>query len=461
MPVNLLKPLNDTVISNTEKAFIRNLQGNILTGHGREHVILVFVSIDPPRNSEARDYLRRYPVTSAEDQLEDRHKFKLLGEPGRVVRLVALSHSGLAAFGRGPEFAAFPAFSAGMKNRPGVLDNGTTASWQHELRNRIDAVFLLAYHERDTLARVASLLVDGAESNGLQVVFVQEGGTFKNGDGEGVEHFGYVDGRSQPLMLRSAIDEEKNKGGIDAYDPSAPLGQFMLVDPLDPSKGFGSFFVFRKLEQNVFRFKEREEDLADALGLQGADRERAGAMAVGRFEDGTPVTLHNEAAGVPVVNNFDFGADASGGRCPFQSHIRKSNPRGSSPGGLDFDKSRQMARRGITFGARVQDPSTGDFVDFPNDGVGLLFMSYQASIEDQFEFIQESWVNSQSFPREAVPGKSPGTDPVIGESNTADQIWFPDHGSTANPVTFGFHDFVMLKGGEYFYTPSLSGLQTL
>jgi hypothetical protein len=42
--------------------------------------------------------------------------------------------------------------------------------------------------------------------------------------------------------------------------------------------------VFRKLEQNVRRFKQVEEDPADALELTGDDRERAGAMIVGRFE---------------------------------------------------------------------------------------------------------------------------------------------------------------------------------
>jgi len=49
--------------------------------------------------------------------------------------------------------------------------------------------------------------------------------------------------------------------------------------------------VFRKLEQNVWGFKKREEELAHDLGLKEEEEERAGALIVGRFEDGTPVTL--------------------------------------------------------------------------------------------------------------------------------------------------------------------------
>ena len=56
-----------------------------------------------------------------------------------------------------------------------------------------------------------------------------------------------------------------------AADPAAP----------DPTVHLGSYFIFRKLEQNVRRFKEGEEQLASDLGLVDEDRERAGAMLVG------------------------------------------------------------------------------------------------------------------------------------------------------------------------------------
>ena len=53
MPIQLSHPFDDTVISTQEKSFLRNLQANILKGHGREHVALFFLEVtDPPK---ARD----------------------------------------------------------------------------------------------------------------------------------------------------------------------------------------------------------------------------------------------------------------------------------------------------------------------------------------------------------------------------------------------------------------------
>lgn len=460
MAINLSNPLNDKVISNQEKSFMRNLQANILKGHGREHVALVFLSID--NVDKARKYLHDYPVSDAHTQLEETKRFKNEGIPGGLIRLVFISKLGLDKFGHGGKFNGFDAFSNGMSADTSVLDNGTTASWQNELKQNdpkkeINVLLLIAYHDPIVVARIVGKLADNIKGC-FNIVFIQEGKAYKNADGEGIEHFGYVDGRSQALMLTSQIEAEKNSlGGTDQYDPSAPLNQFILANPLD-ANGFGSFFVFRKLEEDVAGFKLKEEELAEKLKLVNKDAERAGAMVVGRFEDGTPVTLHNQEAGVPVVNNFNYNSDAAGLRCPFQAHIRKSNPRGSIPKDLEFDKSVQMARRGITYGTRIQDPDSKELLDKPNDGVGLLFMSYQASIEKQFQFMQTKWVNNEEFPKAGV-----GLDPVIGQGNNASfpQKWFPTFDSNVGDKDFLFQSFVKLKGGEYFYTPSLSGIKNL
>jgi Dyp-type peroxidase family len=459
MTINLKNPLDNKVISNQEKHFMRSLQANILKGHGREHVVLLFLAVKDV--DKARTFLRNYPVTDSYTQLEETKAFKESRSPGGVVRLAFLSKTGLDVFGHGSKFSGFGAFSAGMSTDEPVLDRGTTESWQDELKRPVHVMLLVAYHDELDLARIVSKIVDNfsKEDSEFDVVFVQEGRAYKNSDGEGIEHFGYVDGRSQPLMVTSSIDEEINdKGGIDKYDPTAPLGQFILPDPLDLD-AYGSFFVFRKLEQNVAGFKRAEDELGEeVLKLKGDDAERAGAMVVGRFEDGTPLTLHKEEKGVPVVNNFTYNEDAEGSKCPFHAHIRKSNPRGSSPGGLEFDKSVQMARRGITYGIRLQDPDSKEFIDKPNDGVGLLFMSYQASIEKQFQFMQTKWVNNADFPHPNI-----GIDPVIGEGNrhSHPQTWSPEYGSTASQSASLFQGFVKLKGGEYFFTPSISGLKHL
>ena len=107
--------------------------------------------------------------------------------------------------------------------------------------------------------------------------------------------------------------------------------------------------MFRKLEQNVRAFKEREQQFAQALGLPEADAKRAGALVMGRFEDGTPVVLKAtpDRSG-PVPNNFTYEDDSHGGKCPFQAHIRKVNPR--------QEGVPRIVRRGITYGTRDKEP---------------------------------------------------------------------------------------------------------
>lgn len=458
MTINLSKPLDDAVLSNSEKHFLHNLQGNILKGHGREHVVLVFLAVK--KVDEARAFLRQWPITDALTQHKENEAFKQQGVPGGLVRLAFLSRSGLVQFGHGNKFTGLGAFDASMAADTPVLDQGTTQSWQAELKQPTDVLLLLAHHDRDTLAHVVAKLITpwDAPTAAFKVRFVQEGNAFKNEQGVGIEHFGYVDGRSQPLMVRSDIEAERQEplhAPAGPYDPASPLSQFLIPDPLDP-QAHGSFFVFRKLEQNVAGFKQAEKDLAATLGLQGDDAERAGAMVVGRFEDGTPVTLSADAAGGPVPNNFTFEHDPSGGRCPMHAHIRKANPRGASPGGATFDKGVQMARRGITYGNRLQDPVTKEFIDKPNDGVGLLFMSYQASIDQQFRFMQTQWVDNENFPKPGV-----GVDPVLSSKGTLAQNWPQKWGQAQPSKPSLFHGFVTLKGGEYFYTPSVSGLKNL
>ena len=183
------------------------------------------------------------------------------------------------------------------------------------------------------------------------------------------------------------------------------------------SHSLGSYFVFRKLEQNVRGFKENEKKVAAAVLAPGADSELAGAMLVGRFEGGTPVLLSNtdlNPGPAHQENNFDYAAVGSELKCPFHAHIRKAGPR-TDGGGVVFNKTKRLVRRGIPFEdkPRVRN-AEGNLSDEPADqptgGVGLLFMCYVADIKGQFEFVQSSWENSASF---SHPGT--GKDPIVGQ----------------------------------------------
>lgn len=152
-----------------------------------------------------------------------------------------------------------------------------------------------------------------------------DGDALFNHDINGIEHFGYVDGRSQPLALVEQLVEEKEKhGGTSQWDPEIPLAQLLVKCPggnLDVS--MGSYFVFRKLDQNVLAFKNREEELerqfTEDFGVPANQiHERLGATVVGGFENGTPVTMFGtEQSPIPkgpigVPNDFDYSSDPLG-----------------------------------------------------------------------------------------------------------------------------------------------------
>jgi deferrochelatase/peroxidase EfeB len=200
--------------------------------------------------------------------------------------------------------------------------------------------------------------------------------------------------------------------------------------------------------------------LADALTLKGDARELAGALVVGRFEDGTSVTMSDEAKGLVPPNDFNYAADAAGSRCPFHAHIRKTNPRTSSDPNLP-ERAHIMARRGITYeepGKSRKTKASGagiEFTDQPTRGVGLLFIAYQQDIAAQFEFTQQRWINDTHF-----VAKGTGLDPLVGQGKKSAQRWPVEWGS-AKRKAFSFAGFVTLKGGEYFFAPPISFLKSL
>ena len=88
----------------------------------------------------------------------------------------------------------------------------------------------------------------------------------------------------------------------------------------------------------------------------------------------------------------------------------------------------------------------------------MLFMCYQAKIWRQFEFIQRRWMNDPAF-----PGAGVGRDPVAGAGprlRSAQWLRWPVSGE-AGDVRFNFGGFVRLKGGEYFFAPSMQFLAKL
>ncbi|OGX89944.1 hypothetical protein BEN49_00880 [Hymenobacter coccineus] len=454
------------------------LQANILKSHGRRHTAQLFFRFGHGQQPAARLFLEEFAhteITTAQQQQADTAQTKIDGQQRFVVTLL-LSAAGYAyldvPLDKRPGDARF---AGGMKAANADLLDPPVATWDGGYQGAIHGMVLVALGERTRTrldqhvrAIVKRLRHKSPKGDRLATVLcVEEGDSIQNDDGQDIEHFGYVDGISQPKFF---VEE---MAGLDTtnWDPLMPISLVLTPDPAGSvDNSFGSYFVFRKLEQNVRGFKEREKQLAKEL-FGDETSELAGAMAVGRFENGTPVTLSDDDVrihNIPIpkpdlgkLNNFNYDTDP-GQRCPFHSHIRKSTPRGDSVGlgdTLEGEKNRMMARRGIIYGHRFVHPNQAEFEEMPTKGVGLLFMSFQRDLAAQFEFIQRQWVNNAEFSRATPPT---GLDPVIGQGPLPDGVQryattYGDPASTQAASAFG--GFVTLKGGEYLFAPCMCFLR--
>ena len=240
------------------------------------------------------------------------------------------------------------------------------------------------------------------------------------------------------------------KVSIVNWNPKGRLNLALVEDPGGQGpNSFGSYLIFRKLDQNVKAFRLAEQKLAEKMQIS---IDYAGAQMVGRYRNGTPLIPISppQPTSAGKMNDFNYSSDrTTGSKCPFGSHIRKTNQRNSSiPDGVQFP------RRGITYGGNLSENA--------ESGVGLLFMAYNSNIGSQFEFMQSSWANSTGFPGGA---NSPnGIDSIIGQGNdTGGQVYFKEWGNDSSVLREikSLGGFVTMKGGEYFFTPSLSFLKNI
>ena len=286
--------------------------------------------------------------------------------------------------------------------------------------------------------------------------------------------------------MRPDLDRvRRERGGFDRYDISAPLGLVLARDPAGGVDDYGSYFVYRKLQQNIRGYSQKCATLADLLNVAAADlRKRSGekelaplafdadfvsALCVGRFKDGTPIGEQATPGWSSLPNNFNYDQDHRGRRCPFQSHVRKTNPRldtrreFGAPQNVEF--SRRIVRRAISYGSEDLDP-VEEWTD-----AGLLFLCCQSNIEYQFIFMQHAWCNNQLFVEQDT-----GIDPICGVVSLGKSAvpqkwplrWGVPLGSVAGgakpddpDVEFLINDVVRMRGGEYFYAPSRNFLLSL
>ena len=476
-------------------AFLEGIQGNIIKAHGRNftrHVLLRMTGDGPA----VRRWIARFAaehVTSAQEQRRQRDAWRAHGGVGEPFAMFLLAPSGYRHLGEQLPSPAegeftFPAhkryFPVGMKQLPdqpgqpaqtAIRSDPPVEQWEGPYQGRIDAMVLLA-DDDDTRLKGSVATVLESIPGVFEKLTVEEGGKIKQqfpaprGELE-IEHFGFQDGVSQPIMIQQDLDQELSQRGSTYWNPIAWLSLALVREPgsLPPATDrLGSFMVFRKLEQDVKAFWEALTKLSDQTGIA---LEEAGAMAVGRFRDGAPAVRIATTPPKVDPNDFQYGLDPRGEKCPFHAHIRKTNPRGDLPYAMaaatpeprtvttEFERARRIVRRGITYGDRpdLQPDSTPDL---PSKDVGLLFMCFQANL-DQF-VIQQEGSDSNAFVKPGV-----GFDSVIGQFHGADtapdapirQAW--PSTATSDTDKFKMVNFVRMRGGEYFFAPSMRFMDEL
>ena len=485
MAVNLEKPAKDVDIFSAEYgAMLGNLQANILRAHGRNfarHLFLRFTA----KPAAVKNWIRNSAaprVTTAKQQLEQIVRRRT--DPtfdGGLIRGFFLSAKGYEFLGFDTDQFASGAFVKGMKDQKDgvvkkILDTNNKDPnpnrWEPPFQNEIHALITVADMAEGPVITEIEAIRAGLAGVG-EVLTIQEGVVLrrhneaKGGSPEPVEHFGYFDGISNPLFTKQDLEEElrENRDRI-AWNAGARLSLVLVQDPFArEGDAFGSYLVYRKLAQDVVSFNGRVKALATSLNTNEA---LAGAMVIGRFKDGTPVLKANvPSPGFEVANDFNFTEDPDGVKCPFHSHIRKVNPRGTTPlTSLESERRRRIVRRGIPYGKPM--PGVADFIEPDPDPAaprGLLFMCFQQNIEEQFEFIQRTWVDNEHFPKGVLSLGilvDTGDDPLIGQDLDEAQRWPKTWGDDgAGKKSFNFESAVQLRGGEYFFAPSIAFLRTL
>lgn len=411
---------------------------------------------------------------------------------------LAFSSSGLKNLGLKPEVIAsfsFP-FQEGMatEHRSRILgdaDENAPADWDWGGPNSAVDTLLLLFAKDETaldteLKRQQAELTGG----GIELAKILTAGRQPDSH----EHFGFKDGIGQPVM--EGTGNKQRQLDRTHHATELPAGEFLLglpnvygvatdspaVQPADDPQQLlsvvppdasalnaksglhdfgrnGSYLVFRQLQQRVadfWNFLDKATCSPDGASNPAA-RDLLGAKFVGRYKSGAPLALapDRDNPALDNENNFTYlDKDPRGLACPIGSHIRRSNPRDSlgpdAQTALNSANRHRILRRGRSYGHRLQNPLVDDGAER-----GLHFICLNADIERQFEFVQQTWINNPVF-----GGLYDEVDPLIGNLAKGDKLFTVQQDPLRRRV-HGLSRFVIVRGGSYFFLPSIRALNYL
>jgi Dyp-type peroxidase family len=489
----------------------RDMQGLLRYGYGHlPEACFLLLQID--NAAAARRWLSELKVTTAER----------LPHPPDTALQIAFTREGLEALGLPPTLVAqfsneFVSGMAGEESRSRRLgDTGINApaTWMWGGGEKVPHVLLMLYAREGRLEEWREAVQAGFAASGLRQTW-----SLLCSFMDGKEPFGFTDGISQPN-----IDWQRQRDASSAdqlfYSNEAALGEFVLGYPNEYGKYSerpllagnddpwaelwraedqpalrdlarnGSYLVFRHLHQRVHAFWSF---LDGAAGADSRQRQALAEAMVGRRIDGDPLAPLSREPILGVgpepediaYNQFEYGSDFFGERCPIGAHIRRANPRNADVPGkpegilerlgrtLGF-KSAHMAedlvastrfhrilRRGRKYGSNVEPEEALRNPAVDDEQRGIYFIGLVANIGRQFEFVQNAWVMGPKF-----AGLAGESDAIVGQRASApgcpasDSFSIPQANGVNRRIS-GLPQFVTVRGGAYFFLPSIRALKYL
>lgn len=416
--------------------------------------------------------------------------------PEHEAMTVAFSAGGLRKLGLSDDgVAGLPTVfrrgmaAPGQERVLGDFGESASANWAWGAGDAEADAVLVCYATDERIKGMTASVVAASEVAGMRVLHRLPLIIKTDDDGQAIEHFGYRDGISQPII-------EGTPKARTRADPQhrVAAGEFLLgypdqtgqsPPPIAVPRGFdrerrlrplavpplggegrdwhdfgrnGSFLVIRQLVQHVDRFESFCAEAAARLGEESIGgrpaHEWVGAKMFGRWKDGASLVRHpvrraaeaSEGQRRDVADNaFLYERDDPQGlACPLGAHARRSNPRdslGKNPQAqIELSKRHRLLRISRAFEQGNQK--------------GILFMCLNADIERQFEFVQQTWVMNPSF--QTLHGEQ---DPIVGHPSGGGVFTVPTpHGPL---ILQGLQAFVTLQGGGYFFMPGRRALRYL
>jgi Dyp-type peroxidase family len=421
----------------------QDIQGNILYGYRLPSVLHVFSSIRDHQIGEWKRFLAALGtrLTLAEERVP--------ADSAKITHNIGLSYEGLAKLyphDRAALELRFHAYVRGMPDRSNDFGDPSGAHWDTWRERHVWITLYgqnrsqLESHLKELDERAPGLELGKDKLWGHAIVRGQQR----------FEHFGFRDGIVSPA-IDGAYDVGESddvravgNGKVDEQGNWLPIaagefilghpnerGELVLADlPADLRALFenGTFAVFRDLEQHVTEFLDyvAEENRKNS-------REDVAEKIMGRTRAGDPLARPG------YEKDFTYNDDPGGARCPVGAHIRRANPR--KPGlGLH-----RLIRRGMPYTGAPNAP----------DRRGLYFVAMNASIENQFEFLQKAWINGPTG------GLSASTDPVGSSRGVRRKMLIEGSGGQAPILLLDIPKFVTCHGGQYYFMPGRRALGLL